>query len=349
MNRNADANHYNSSLIFEQPLASPNELKNYLVKNKLLSASISSQAYKYESSLLTLSQMVRKQSALNPNLGIALTMHHHIVMVLAKYSNIFINSSDVINNVLYKEYLVASAFSEGKTGISVFEPSTFLKTTNEGIDLHGYKRPCTLSSIADYYVLSANHKGSLTLLSIPSNKKNITVNKFWISEVFTCCDNNEVVFNNVPINNSEITTLKKEELGACLIYGLSQFNFLASSTYIGIADRILDIFPERLKILFPLKIKIVEYKNINNILLEQMASICSKSEVSEHDLNSILTLRYLLEANLDSISNFIFDNCGGVTVMSNPEIMSLTNHLRMFKYHPTSKFQFYSHLLQEAV
>ena len=346
MNISSGNNRLKSKNVSGKDFLSAEHLKQYLVENKLLSISISNKAYDQKEPLFELTKIVREQSYLNPNLGIALTMHHHIVMVLAKYKNMFSNSLDILEKVLKKEYLVASAFSEGRSGINIFEPSSIVEEKNNLLYLSGYKRPCTLSSIADHYVLSAGKNKSLTLLSIPSKKKNISIKSFWVSEVFKFCDNNEIAFSNVLIEKDEITSLEGDDLNTCLIYGLAQFNLLASSAYIGIADRILALFPNRLRNIQNLETKTIEYQNVNNVLLEQMTNICSSSNISESNLNSILTLRYLIEDNLKNINNFIFESSGGIDIITNPDFLILSNHLEMFKYHPTSKSQFYRGFLE---
>ena len=101
-----------------------NDLKKYLQVHKLLSLSLRIEAYKNSDQLSFLSNIIRSQAGLEPSLGIALTMHHHIVLVLAKYPEIFPNAPELLEQILHHELLIASAFAEGKAGINIFNPSS---------------------------------------------------------------------------------------------------------------------------------------------------------------------------------------------------------------------------------
>ncbi|MDS7968134.1 acyl-CoA dehydrogenase [Acinetobacter sp. V117_2] len=316
-------------------------LKEYLQNNKLLSVSLNTKANESNESLKSLSDLIRKNAALEPSLGIALTMHHHIVLVLAKYPEIFRNASQILKEVIQNEALVASAFAEGNAGVDVFNPSSEITITNDSFILNGQKKPCTLSSISDFYVLSTALDNKLKLINLPSKREGISVQSFWNLDVFKYCDNQAVIFENVSLQEEELSTLQDDELSLCLIYGLSLFNYFAVSAYIGIAEELMNNIPENLSNIPNIKIRLVEFTNLNTTLLSQINNICSESILTEQSLSEVLNLRYLVEQNLDNIKSFVLQNIGGINVMKNPSILKLVNHIEMLKYHPTGKFQFY--------
>lgn len=316
-------------------------LKEYLQNNKLLSVSLNTKANESNESLKSLSDLIRKNAALEPSLGIALTMHHHIVLVLAKYPKIFRNASQILKEVIQNEALVASAFAEGNAGVDVFNPSSEITITNDSLILNGQKKPCTLSSISDFYVLSTALDNKLKLINLPSKREGISVQSFWNLDVFKYCDNQAVIFENVSLQEEELSSLQDDELSLCLIYGLSLFNYFAVSAYIGIAEELMNNIPENLSNIPNIKIRLVEFTNLNTTLLSQINNICSESILTEQSLSEVLNLRYLVEQNLDNIKSFVLQNIGGINVMKNPSILKLVNHIEMLKYHPTGKFQFY--------
>lgn len=320
-------------------------LKNYLKNNKLLSLSIKSNACHDKDALQHVSAVIRACAAHEPSLGIALTMHHHIVLVLAKYPQIFNNSAQIIQAVTQRECLVASAFAEGKSGVNIFQPSSQLEQFDQGICLNGSKKPCTLSSIADYYILSTSLNQRLALINLPATRQGISVLPFWNLDIFRYCDNNELQFEQVQLESDELCSLDDEQLSLCLLYGLSLFNYFALSAYIGIADRLIAYIPEKISGIDHFKIALIEYQQRNDTLLSQSLEICAKAQLLETDLNHILNLRYLVEDNLKKLVDFTLKNIGGIAVMKNPAILNLVNHLEMLKYHPTGKFQFYKQFI----
>lgn len=335
-------NKMDHSKVLDSQIKDKNDLKHYLKINKLLSLSIIIQAHKNTDQLLCLSDTIRTQASLEPSLGIALTMHHHIVLVLAKFPDIFENAQEILKKVLNDEYLIASAFAEGKAGVNIFNPSSSIDIKDNIIRLNGSKKPCTLSSIADYYVMSTVLNGKLTLINLSAKQEGISIQPFWNLEIFKYCDSNELVFNNVIISEHQYCHLNNDELSLCLIYGLSLFNYLVVSAYIGISDIFIKMVPESLRSLTGIKMKLIEFQKINDVLLLQMNSICSKERLFEDDLSCILNLRYLVENNLQQMKNYILDNIGGIEIMKNPIILNLNNHLEMLKYHPTGRFQYYN-------
>lgn len=317
------------------------QLKQYLIEQQLLSLSLTLNAFQDADGLAQLSQRIRELSAIEPSIGIALTMHHHIVLVLAKYPDIFANAQCLLTRIRQQEYLIASAFAEGKAGISVFNPSSQLLEQSGQRVLVGSKKPCTLSSIADHFILSTSENQQLRLVSIPANQAHISQKPFWHLDIFQACDNHEVIFDHVPVEDAQYCTLDENALSTCLVYGLSLFNYLACSAYVGMADQLLSYLPSQLDSILSIRVKIIEFKHINDVLLQQMHAHCAQPQLEQNDLVNILNIRYLVEQNIQNLTQFTLQHVGGVAMMQQPDILKFANHLEMLKYHPTSKFQFY--------
>lgn len=317
------------------------QLKQYLIEQQLLSLSLSLNAFQDADGLATLTQRIRELSAIEPSIGIALTMHHHIVLVLAKYPHIFANAQPLLKLIHQQEYLVASAFAEGKAGISVFNPSSQLIKVSDQRVLVGCKKPCTLSSIADHFVLSTSENRQLKLVSIPAKQAQISHKPFWHLDIFQACDSHEVIFDHVPIDDAQYCHMDDTALSDCLVYGLSLFNYLACSAYVGMADQLLSYLPTQLQSILSIRVKVIEFKQANDVLLKQMHTHCVQQQLDQEDLASVLNIRYLIEQNIQNLTQFSLQHMGGVAMIQQPEILKFANHLEMLKYHPTSKFQFY--------
>ena len=80
--------------------------------------------------------------------------------------------------------------------------------------------------------------------------------------------------------------------------------------------------------------------------MRQIQLHCAQAKLSEQNLASILNTRYLIEQNIQNISNFTLAHVGGIAVIQQPEILKFANHIEMLKYHPTSKFQFYQQFIK---
>lgn len=327
----------------------PLELKDLLLKTNATAQCLELNAHSDIKSLEIVGNTIREASSLLPSVGIALTMHNHILLVCKKYPDIFIDNEKILKDIHESKVLLASAFAEAIPGINIFSPSVKIFSQDGRLFVSGSKKPCTLSSIADYYAISvkdldASEKMKLLLVNRDAN--NIEIAPFCELNLLTECDNREVIFNNTDVTPSLVSKYQDIELLPILSYGLSLFNYFAANAYSGVLEGLINCLPKHIREQETIKYKITQNKCRIYGILNQMLSIAHSASQDDKAIQKILSLRYILEEILEQMASYILRCCGGVQVMTNPRIIEFYSIIQLFKFHPTSEFQTVSQLMK---
>ncbi|UYZ84932.1 acyl-CoA/acyl-ACP dehydrogenase [Entomomonas sp. E2T0] len=328
----------------------PLELKELLLKTNATAQCLELNADNDINSLETVGNTIREASSLLPSVGIALTMHNHILLACKKYSDVFIDNEKILKGVLDSKILLASAFAEAIPGANIFSPSVQIFSQDERLLVSGSKKPCTLSSIADYYVISVKDIDAcekMKLLLIDRNTKNIEITPFSQLNLLKECDNQEVKFNNAEVTHDLVSKYQDIALLPVLSYGLSLFNYFAANAYAGALEGLINFLPQYIRQQDTIKYRITQNKYRVYGLLKQMLSIAYSSYQDENAIPKILALRYILEEILEHMASYIVRCCGGIQAMTNPKIFEFYSIIQLFKFHPTSEYQTVSQLMKD--
>ncbi|WP_051690944.1 acyl-CoA/acyl-ACP dehydrogenase [Photorhabdus australis] len=293
---------------------------------------------------------IREVSSWLPSIGIALTMHNHIVLACAKFPDIFEDNNKLLNEVMASEVLVASAFAEGLPGTNIFSPSLKMHSKEGKLFVNGSKKPCSLSSIADYYVLSVSdtdNDNEMRVVLIAKSAQNINIIPFWRLKVLFESDNQEVKFSDTEVLPQLLSHYKGIEQQVVLSYGLSLFNYFAANTYSGILNGLARFIPGRVAEQQSIKYTLTQADYKINAILGQMLTVAHDAHRDENAIRNILALRYTLEKILEETASFILRCCGGIQVMTTPEIMNFYSAVQLFKFHPIGEFQMVSQIMQQ--
>lgn len=329
----------------------PLELKALLLNTNATAQCLELNADNDMNSLEIVGNTIREASSLLPSVGIALTMHNHILLVCQKYPDIFIDNEKILKDILDSKVLLASAFAEAIPGANIFSPSVQIFSQHDQFFVSGSKKPCTLASIADYYAISVKDLDAsekMKLLLINQDAKNIEITPFCQLGLLTECDNQEVIFNNTEVAASLISKYQDVELVPVLSYGLSLFNYFAANAYSGVLDGLIHYLPKHIREQDSIKYKITQNQYKVYGILNQMLSIAHGASQDENAIQKILALRYILEEILEQMASYILRCCGGVQAMTNPRIFEFYSIIQLFKFHPTSEFQTVSRLMRES-
>lgn len=331
---------------------SPSELKEAVQQERLASLALRSKASESTAGLLKTADAVRSNAFKSPSMGIALTMHMHIVIACKRHRQIIPGLDAMLEDVLANEALVASAFAEGIPGQDIFSPSlTYDWNDRSEIWFSGMKRPCSLASIADYFVASCVPANSsehvLRLAVIPAVNGVQADRTFWRAPYLVAADTNIANFNNVKIPSDNLSTVDAGTLETVLAYGMSIFNVLACSSYAGVMDRVFNELPDHCLHNRELAIAKAEFDVTSLALSRSMASFADEADARQDALSDVLALRYQYEELLSKTSRAIQQRAGGVAILSQPIVMQLLNVAALLKYHPISRSQFLETLLSK--
>lgn len=320
---------------------SPEGLKKLLLDTNATAQCISLNAHKSIDSLKVVGDTIRETASLLPSAGVALTMHNHILLVMQRFQNIFVNNNQVLSQVAKSEVLLASAFAEAIPGGNIFSPNVQLYKQGSNVIIHGSKKPCSLSSIADYYAISASDlskPNDLQLVLVHSGE-NIKVKPFWKLSLLKDCDNQEVCFENAEVSNDFVSPYNGVALVLVLSYGLSLFNYFAANVYSGALDGLIQCISERVAGQSPVQYQIAQYSYKINTILGQMLFVANQAYEDDEAIHKVLGLRYLLEDLLETTASYALRCCGGIEVMTNSKVMEFFSIIQFFKFHPISEIQ----------
>ncbi|NHB88920.1 acyl-CoA dehydrogenase [Photorhabdus tasmaniensis] len=329
----------------------PDRLKRLLLDSEAASQCLRLVAQSSIEGLNQVGKTVREVSSWLPAVGIALTMHNHIVLACSKFPDLFEDNNTLLNEVMASKALVASAFAEGLPGANIFMPSLKMHSKGGKLLVNGSKKPCSLSSIADYYVLSVcdtDNGNEMRVVLVSKSAQSIKVIPFWRLGIFTESDNQEVKFSDTEISSKRLSHYKGFEQQSILSYGLSLFNYFAANTYSGVLSGLARFIPEKVAEQQSIKYTLTQADYKINVILDQMLTIAFYASQDENAVYKILALRYTLEKILEEAANFIFRCCGGIKVMTTPEIMSFYSAVQLFKFHPVGEFQMINQIMQPA-
>lgn len=328
---------------------SPASLKELLLKSGASSYALKNRSHETVAALMDTGAMIRKIATTLPSAGVALCMHQHVTLACARYPRLFEENERLLREVREGGALIASAFAEGIPGRDIFAPSVTVSVDGENVMVNGTKKPCTLASIADYFIISAGQveqKNLLTLVLIPNRHPSIQTKPFWNAGLLKACDSNEVKFNELQLNRHSLTPMGIDELQGVLAYGMATFNYFAASAYCGVLDALLAKIPPRVAAENAVARAIAEYALKIDVILRQLAKLAHDADAVEDAIPSIFGLRYTLEELIENAAQYALRSCGGVTVFSSPDALILFSMVQLYKFHPASKFQFISATLQ---
>ncbi|MGH2412698.1 MAG: acyl-CoA dehydrogenase family protein [Microcystaceae cyanobacterium] len=329
--------------VTEMEALTPLELKDIIQKSRLTGLIIPEQYGGKGINLVDAIQVIQLVAEQAPSISIMLCMHYHVVVTLALFTNITPAGEQILRDVGEKNALVASAFAEGVPGRDIFTSTVFSKRVEGGVLISGSKKPCTMTTVADYYATSIvdyQDETSSGIAFVKHGQEGITTKQFWPSDLLKAADSNEVTFENVMILEAYLKLGPMEEMSAILSFGLAAFNLMISAAYIGITTKLSKKLPQEV---FGKKHIYVEL--YGNILQVHYSTIGLAAELAQTDepemvVNKILVLRYRTQKTLKDIVAIVCENIGGMKYLKDPEILYLASVANFITFHPISRSQF---------
>ena len=291
-----------------------------------------------------------------PSCGIALCMHYNVLIALHRMPTLFEASERLFEDVYMDEALIASAFSEFDPSRAIFSPALQYRPQGaEHMQLHGWKKPCTLGTLANYIVLSCREarpagepEADVRVALVPRHEAIRIDPGFYRSDIFGASDTTAIGFEGVSYPLSLLDRTAGDFNAMVLLnYGMSVFNILISACYTGVVH----LLQQRLG---PAALNDAEvaqaYTRLvmsSDTLIRNMIRTTAEG-FTEELVAEVLILRYQLENTILQYCDLLWQRLSSQSVIGDPDVTHLINTCRMMKYHPTTQKRFIASILEQA-
>jgi alkylation response protein AidB-like acyl-CoA dehydrogenase len=184
----------------------------------------------------------RAIGSLSPSLAAGTTMHHLSLATLLEFClGAGGEGIELVEGLVRQRAILASGFSEGKTGHSVFQPT--MRAVPDGNDyiIDGAKQPCSLSRSMDLLVATvavhAPEGEARGIALVPAATPGLSRRPFWDTPALAGAESDAVVLEGVRLP-ADLVLLNHvdDPEGRHEMTGFLWFGLLISATYVGAAS-----------------------------------------------------------------------------------------------------------------
>lgn len=272
-------------------------------------------------------------------------MHHLSIASLNEFAR---GATDedraLVKGLVEQKAIIASGFSEGTPGGSVFVPTMKAKRVGDVYVINGSKKPCSLSGSMDLLTASVeveglgDKDGERAVALIPANLDGVTVTQFWDTPILAGAQSDEVNLHDVEVP-ADLVLLNSDDDpdGIHEMTGYLWFGMLISANYLGGATMLLE------KMLAADKGDYEGYTraaaDIENSIaaIESVARAFDDGERGQDISARLLFCRIAIRDALVRASSAAMESLGGVGFIKSPEIGYLAGALQAFAFHPPSR------------
>jgi hypothetical protein len=285
---------------------------------------------------LDILQYVAKRS---PSLGVILCMHYHVVATIVAVPQYFSFSETLLTEVARENKLLASAFAEGVPNLDIFTSSVKVSMLGNGkLSISGYKKPCTMAGVADYYAVSVVGDNDLKgVVMVDARLPGIRQKPFWPSALLKAADSNEVIFDRVEVPEDWSLLADEASITGLLSIGLAMFNLMVNVAYTGVAVALAEKLPAAVISQKPLYIDVYGKLLQSYYSAQGLAQRLDDISQLENTLNQILVLRYQNQMTLKALVGLVSEHVGSYTYLSDPEFSMLASVCNLISFHPLNR------------
>lgn len=286
---------------------------------------------------------VRIQRAIgsrSPSLGAATTMHHLSLASLNEYAKTATEEDRaLIMSLVEQKAIVASGFSEGVTGGSVFIPTMTAVKKGDGYIINGSKKPCSLSGSMDLLTASVEiDSGERAVALIPATLEGITVTPFWDTPILAGAQSDEVVLENVEVPADLVLPNSVDDPdGVHEMTGYLWFGMLISANYLGAATSLLEKMLASGKGDHEGYVRAAAEIENGMAAIENVARAYDEGERGQDISVRLLFSRIAIRDALVRGSSIAIESLGGIGFIKSPDIGYLAAALHAFAFHPPSR------------
>lgn len=283
-----------------------------------------------------------------PSLAVMLTMHNFTVGFCARLEAQVPAVSEMLRAVANESLLVASGFAEGRPGAGILDSTMYLTHVNGGYRISGSKKPCSLTHCMDILTAGValkdadgNKRTGMAIIS--ASTPGIKRQHFWNSSVLAAADSHEVVLEDVFVSQDRVIIADgtdeqlEQSIRIAEIRGLSWFQLLVTSSYLGIASALLErVFNQNKGDLGERTRLFIELENAMTAL-EAAAHWLEMDQIDEALLPKMLVVRLAAQSAIERSSILATELLGGLSFITAPEIGYLYSASRALAFHPIGR------------
>ncbi|MFF4319170.1 acyl-CoA dehydrogenase family protein [Streptomyces sp. NPDC001568] len=293
---------------------------------------------------------VRLQRAVGarcPSLAVATTMHHFSVASLVEAAK---NGAGfewmLLEAIVGKKMLLASGFSEGRTGQSILRPAIRAERRGGEVVLNGSKKPCSLAHSMDLLtasVVMTDEDGAerLGVAIVPADTPGVSVRPFWRSTVLAGAESDEVVLEDVALDPQMVVLTEvtaDSVLDSLNVAGFLWFELLMSAGYLGTASALVERVLLHGRAPAPVRAALVTEVDAAMLAVEAVARTMGESpEWGEPLLVSALTARYAAQDAIARTTATALEALGGMSFIGSDEGTYLASAAAGLNFHPPSR------------
>ncbi|HEY7147281.1 MAG TPA: acyl-CoA dehydrogenase family protein [Streptosporangiaceae bacterium] len=195
--------------------------------------------------LVTTASAQRRLGHRDPSVAVALNMHMHSIGLLAEHWKRHRDASWMLMEAIGAGHqLVGSAFAEPGGSANILRSKTRAVRTRTGFALTGTKFPCSLSSTAELFCLSAQveDEGLAIVALCPAASPGLKVEGAWNSLGMRASDTARVELTEVEIDRRLVFhEAPAGSVDETVIDGLIWFVVLISATYHGVLSALTEL------------------------------------------------------------------------------------------------------------
>lgn len=289
--------------------------------------------------------------ALAPSLAAATTMHHLSCATLFEAAeDASSDERELIRALVEQGTVMASGFSEGTPGGSVFRPTMTARRDGDDYVLSGRKAPCSLSKSMSLLVASALvDESERAVVLVFNGSEGLTREEFWKAPVLAAAESDALLLDEVRVESDMVfLTSENDPDDIHEMTGYLWFGFLISSGYLGVAARLVETVARREKVdpkLFATMLAEVETMRTSLLALAREFDDGARGG----DLSARLALvRWSMREALVRVQSMVREAVGGYAYMQDPELAYAFEAIQVFGFHPPSRRETADKLLDWA-
>ncbi|MDI5970784.1 acyl-CoA dehydrogenase family protein [Streptomyces sp. SL13] len=294
-------------------------------------------------------QAVRVQRAIgarSPSLAAATAMHHFsvagLVAAAAHGSGL---EWMLLEAIAGDGLLLASGFSEGRTGQSILRPAVSAGLRDGRVVLNGSKKPCSLARSMDLLTVSlvlpgADGVGRLAVGIVPAGTEGVSVRPFWGNPVLAGAESDEVVLADVVLDERMVVrtdVTADSVLDPLNVAGFLWFELLITAGYLGAAGALVERVVAKGGVPAAERAAMVTELGAATLALEAVAGAMTDGEHGERLLVDALVARYAAQDAIARTTRTALDALGGMAFITSGDGTYLASAANALAFHPPSR------------
>ncbi|MDG3010840.1 acyl-CoA/acyl-ACP dehydrogenase [Rhodococcus sp. D2-41] len=286
---------------------------------------------------------VRVQRAIgsrSPSLGAATTMHHLSLATLNEFAQEGTDDDRaLLKGLVEQRALVASGFSEGAPGGSVFIPTMRATRNGDVYVVNGSKKPCSLSGSMDLLTASVQiDNGERGIALIPAQTPGITVRQFWETSILAGAESDEVHLENVEVPADLVLLNGADDPdGRHEMTGYLWFGMLITANYLGAASSLLERLLAAGKADYEGYVRAAADIETGVSAIENIARAVDEGERGQDISVRLLLCRIAIRDALVRASATAIESLGGIAFIKSSDIGYLAAAVHALAFHPPSR------------